>query len=170
MSKNKLTYSNIIRTAVDAVYDDEKIKNWCIEKYGVPPSVRGGMDPLTPVQESDCPVIAFAPVGGERGQDRDLYLRGFIVRVAVSDTEQEIERDAATGRILKQLYKGTDNVSYLLEELVYNALKKKFNYLGFPVSTADEQIDEMQHTLFEAKAGITIFFELAIGEDYPFLV
>lgn len=168
--QHRLTYANIIREAVNAVADSVEIHNWCMATYGLPPSVRNDVDPLSPPTEGDCPLVAFSPIGGERGQDRDVFVRGFIVRVAVSDAEKEITDDPATGRILKLIHRGTDRVSYLLEALVYKALRRHFNQLGVPLSTADEQIEPVQGTLFEAKAGISIIFELAIGEEYPFIV
>lgn len=166
---SKLTYANIIREAVLAVSTDAALLAWCNATYGLPPSVRNDLDPMMPPEESECPLIAFSPIGGENGQDRSSFLRAFIVRVAVSDTETEETKDPATGRILTQIYKGTDNVSHLLENLVYPALCKRFNYFGCPISTTDEEIETMQNTLFQAKAGLAICFEKTIGEERPFL-
>ena len=167
---NKLTYANIIRMAVDAVSDSTEIHNWCMTTYGAPPSVRNDINPLEPPTEADCPLVMFSPIGGESGQDRDVYTRGFMVRVAVSDCEREVTEDPATGRILKLVYKGTDRVSHLLENLIYPVLKQRFNRAGVPISTTDEQIEPTHGNLFEAKAGISIIFALAIGEEYPFIV
>lgn len=166
---SKLTYANIIREAVLAVSTDAALLAWCNEKYSLPPSVRNDLDPMNPPEESECPLIAFSPVGGQNGQDQSGFLRALIVRVAVSDTETEETRDPATGRILTQIFKGTDNVSHLLENLVYPALCKKFNSFGCPISTTDEEVETMQGTLFQAKAGLTIYFEKTIGEERPFL-
>jgi hypothetical protein len=161
---SKLTYANIIREAVMAVSTDSALLAWCNEKYSLPPSVRNDLDPMNPPEESECPLIAFSPVGGQNGQDQSGFLRAFIVRVAVSDTETE-----ETGRILTQIFKGTDNVSHLLENLVYPALYRRFNFFGCPISTTDEEIEMMQGTLFQAKAGLTIILEKTIGEERPFL-
>lgn len=166
---SKLTYSNIIREAVNAVADSEAVKQWCLDTYGLLPSVRGDMNSLDPPAESDCPLITFSPVGGEVGQDRGTFLRAFIVRVAVSDTETETTIDNATGRILKLLYKGTDRVSHLLENLVYPALCERFNSFNCPISTSDEEIEAMESSLFQAKAGMTIHFDTTIGEERPFI-
>lgn len=166
---DKLTYANIIRQAILAVSTDQALVAWCLATYGAKPSVRNDLDPMNPPNEGDCPLVAFSPVGGENGQDRAEFVRGFIVRVAVYDDGEEVEEDPATGRILTQIYKGTERVSHLLENLVYPALTRRFNSLGFPVSTEDETIENMQGYMFQARAGMTVQFIKTIGEERPFL-
>lgn len=166
---DKLTYANIIRQAILAVSTDQATIDWCMATYGLRPSVRNDLDPMNPPNEGDCPLVAFSPVGGENGQDRAEFVRGFVARVAVYDEEEEVESDPITGRILTQIYKGTERVSHLLENLVYPALTRRFNSLNCPLSTEDETIENMQGFLFQARAGITIQFMKTIGEDRPFL-
>jgi len=163
-----LTYAEIIRTAMTAVRDSTTLQQWCMENYGKVPAIYNDLSPMESPVESDCPVVAFAPIGGENGQDEAPFSRGFMVRVALSDDEVDEETDE-TGRVIWRLYKGTERVSYLLEMLVYPALCEAFNFKNVPISTEDEQIETSNLTLFEAKAGLVIQMEKTIGEDRPYL-
>ena len=166
---DKLTYANIIRQAILAVSTDQATIDWCIATYGFKPSVRNDLDPMNPPVAEDCPLVAFSPVGGENGQDQSEFIRGFIVRVAVYDEEEEVEIDHDSNRVLTQFFKGTERVSHLLENLVYPALTRRFNGFNCPISTEDETIESMQGFLFQARAGMTVQFIKTIGEDRPFL-
>ncbi len=165
---SKLSYANIIRTAMTAISNDDALQSWCIENYGIAPVVVNDLDPMQPLTEADCPFVGFTPVGGANGQDQMPFQRGIIVRCAISDDEIE-ERFDASGRRIWMVYKGTDRISHLLENLIYPALCRAFNQQNIPVSTEDEEIGAIDLTLFQAMAGLSFQFDKVIGEDRPLL-
>ena len=71
LSSYKLTYRNIVETALVALSSDPAIREWCVAEYGFPPMVANDADPMDPPQERDCPYISVTPLGGENGQDDD---------------------------------------------------------------------------------------------------
>lgn len=165
----KLTYNNIVETAIDAINKDGAINAWCVAEYGFPPMVANDEDPMDPPQEQDCPYISITPLGGENGQDDATFSRAFLVRCAISDERRIDERDPRTGRILTRRLVGTSKISHLLENLIYPCIRRAFNAKNYAVSTVDETLENPNVSLFQARAGLTIRFDKAIGEEVPFL-
>lgn len=165
----KLTYANILETCVSAIYSSDEINEWCLREYGRLPLIDDNFDPMTPHVESDCPVVAFAILGGKNGQDTEDFTRILFVRVALSDNRTEVETDD-NGRVRIRRHSGIRNVSHLLENLVYPCLCSAFNSLGYPLSTAEEEIEATDMTLYQASASLAVQFDKCIGEEVPFLV
>lgn len=169
LSTYKLTYRNIVETALVALSSDPAIREWCVAEYGFPPMVANDADPMDPPQERDCPYISVTPLGGENGQDDATFSRAFLVRCAVSDTRKLDDVDPVTGRVLSRRLVGTEKISHLLENLIYPCIRAAFNAKNYAVSTVDEAMENPNLSLFQARAGLTIRFDKAIGEEVPFL-
>lgn len=165
----RISYNEIVDTAMAAISEDPAISEWCMTTYGKPIAVYNDLDPINPPREEDCPLVCITPMGGEMGQDRGTFLRGFMVKTCVSDSGVTIIRDETTNRIIYKKYLGTERVSYLHEVLIYKALCSAFNSRNYPVSTSDEESETVNDTLFELRAGITVEMEKAIGEEVPLL-
>ena len=164
----KLTFANIVETAMRGIEESPELQKWCMDIYGMEPCIHNELDPMTPPHESDCPFIAICPIGGSSGEDRSSYQRGFMVHVAVSDPGR-VERHDELGRIVWLEYLGTKRVSYLLEALVYPAIVSGFEAAGYALSTESEEIMSPDVTLFEARSAITIDIDRCIGEDVPLI-
>ena len=164
----KLTFANIVETAMRGIEESQELQKWCMDIYGMEPCIHNELDPMTPPHESDCPFIAICPIGGSSGEDRSSYQRGFMVHVAVSDPGR-VERRDELGRIVWLEYLGTKRVSYLLEALVYPAIVSGFEAAGYALSTESEEIMSPDVTLFEARSAITIDIDRCIGEDVPLI-
>lgn len=173
-SEYKLTYANIVETAIHALANDSAITEWCLKEFNTPQMVANDADPMNPPQERDCPYISITPLGGENGQDDETFRRAFLVRVAISSRSlpnQGItdDYDPRTGRIRIRRLDGTAKISHFLENLIYPCIRRAFNAKNYPVSTEDETLENPNLSLFQARAGITILFDKAIGEEVPFL-
>lgn len=164
----KLTFANIVETAMRGIEESPELQKWCMDIYGMEPCIHNELDSMTPPHESDCPFIAICPIGGSSGEDRSSYQRGFMVHVAVSD-HNRVERYDDRGRCVWREYLGTRRVSHLLEALVYPAIVTAFERMGYALSTESEEIMSPDVTLFEARSAITIDIDRCIGEDVPYI-
>jgi len=163
-----LTYARITETAMGALRADEALRSWCLGCFGRAPQILNDVDPLSPPEERDCPVIAVMSVGGSAGQERGSFRRGLLVRCAVYDPETEEEADAE-GRVVWRRHRGETRVTDMLEKYVYPCLRRAFNALNYPLSTEDEELEPSALGLFQVRAGISVIMDTSIGEDRPYL-
>lgn len=163
-----LTYAAIEQTALDALENSAEFQDWCMENFGRKPLLQNDIDPITPPCEEDCPLVAVMAVGGAQGQDHSTFIRGMLVRCAISEGRVSEKRDA-DGRVVRREHLGTKLISDMLECYVYPALRDAFNALNYPLSTAEEDIELPNMNLFQIKAAISIVLDLSIGENRPYL-
>ncbi len=163
-----LSYASIKTIASDAIQGSDEINAWCLKTYGRQLAIVNDLDPMEPPNADDCPLVGIATLGGSTGQDESEYIRAFTVRVAIHDDRVDERRDV-DGRLLSRDYKGSDAVTHLLENLIYPVLCDAFNARNFPLSATEETIETTGLDLFQAKAGLTVKMDKAIGERVPLL-
>jgi hypothetical protein len=163
-----LTYSRITETAMNALRSDEALRGWCLECFGRAPMVLNDVDPMQPPEERECPLVAVMSVGGGAGQERGSFRRGLLVRCAVYDPGITEEKDAGGNTVWRD-YRGARRVTDMLENYVYPCLRRAFNALNYPLSTEDEELEPSNLGLFQVRAGISVIFDTAIGEERPYL-
>lgn len=168
MDGYRLTFANIVYQAMDALRESIELRSFCMDTYGKMPAIVNDTDIMRPPIEDECPIVSVMAVGGTNGQYEDIYSRGFIVRVALSDDGVEEVTDD-DGRVIWREYLGTKRVSHLLENIIYPVIRERFNSLNFPVSTEDEELETVNMNLFQAKAAMTVQMDKAIGEARPLL-
>lgn len=163
-----LSYASIKSIAFDALQNSTELNDWCLRNYGRQVAVVNDLDPMEPPKAEDCPLVGIATLGGSTGQDESEYVRAFTVRVAIQDGRLDERRDA-NGRLLSRDYAGSDAVTHMLENIIYPVLCDAFNARNFPLSATEETIEATGLDLFQAKAGLTVKMDKAIGERVPLL-